>query len=211
MLKSFFQQYWRYVLVGALAYLLLPWAKFPQWQFAALWQSDEQVKESLKPLLKFYKKYGDEAFPALHAQLELNKLRDYERQLIADNAEFADQVRDDKWATASEFVIAHVATDVSKNQLRIYDTECRNNLCQIEIAAPKGLDKELSRLILQFAGTLKAGDLEFNQLIEDGDRIILEVKAGKRLKYNFFDEWLLKPAAREQWLAEVGAWLKKQK
>jgi hypothetical protein len=211
MLMALFRQYWRFIVLGSACYLVIPWAKAPEWQLTALWQSEQEVADAFKPLLKFYKKHGDEVLPALQAQLELNKLRDYERELIAENAEFSDQSRDEQWATASEFVIAHVATDVSKNELRIYDAECRNNLCQIEIAAPKGLTKELSQLILTFASTLKAGDLEFNQLLEEGDRIVLEVKAGKRLKYNFIDEWLLKPNAREEWLAEVGAWLKKQK
>ncbi len=211
MVKDFIRQYWRYLLLGSACYVVIPWAKAPAWQIEALWQDEQQVKDAWQPLLKFYKKYGDDALPALQAQLELNKLRDYERGLITDNAQFADQSRDDKWATASEFVIAHVATNVSKNSLRIYDSECRNNLCQIEIAAPHGLTKALSQLILQFASTLKAGDLEFNQLIEEDDRIILEVKSGKRLQYNFIDEWLLAPAQKEQWLTEVGIWLKKQK
>ncbi len=211
MLPAVLRQYWRYLLVGALCYLFWPWAKAPTWQLDALLQSEQEIQTDFAPLLRFYKKFGDAALPALAAQTELNKLRDFERELIAANADFYAQARDDKWATASEFVIAHVATDVSKNQLRIFDTECRNNLCRIEIAAPQGLTKDLSALILQFAGTLKAGDLEFNQLIEDGDRIVLEVKAGKRLKYNFIDQWLLTPKAREQWLAEVGEWLKKQK
>ena len=211
MLKAFICQYWRYLVLGSTCYLVIPWAKAPSWQLTALWQSEQETADAFKPLLKFYKKYGDAVLPALHAQLELNKLRDYERKLIAENAQFSDQARDDKWATASEFVIGHVATDVSKNELRIYDSECRNDLCQIEIAAPNGLTKELSQLVLKFASTLKAGDLEFHQLHEENDRIILEVKAGKRLKYNFIDEWRLTPAAREQWLAEVGEWLKKQK
>lgn len=211
MLRDFIRQYWRYLVLGSACYLVIPWAKAPEWQITALWQSEQQTNDAFKPLLKFYSTYGDSAFAALQAQLELNKLRDYEHELIRQNKEFADQERDDKWATASEFVIAHVATSVSQNKLRIYDAECRNNLCQIEIAAPNGLDKQLSQLILQFASTLKAGDLEFNQLIEENDRILLEVKSGKRLKYGYFDELRLAPAAREQWLAEVGAWLKKQK
>jgi hypothetical protein len=197
----------RALAAGVCLYLLWPFAHAPQWQWQSLWQSEAETATALAPLLSFYSKYGEQALPALQAQLELNKLRDLELSLIADNAEFSDQSRDDNWAEATEFMIAHVAQNVSANELRIYDSECRNNLCRIELAAPKGLDAEFRALVLKYAATLKAGDLEFHDLQEGKDRIMLELKSDKRLQYGFFAERALKPAEREQWLAEVKAWL----
>lgn len=197
----------RALAAGACLYLLWPFAHAPQWQWQALWQSEAETATMLAPLLSFYSKFGDSMLPALNAQLELNKLRDLELALIADNAEFSAQSRDDHWADATEFMIAHVAQDVGANSLRIYDSECRNNLCRIELAAPNGLTTEFRALVLKFAATLKAGDLEFHDLQEGKDRIMLELKSDKRLQYGYFEERALKPAAREQWLAEVKAWL----
>ena len=197
----------RALAAGVCLYLLWPFAHAPQWQWQSLWQSEAETATALAPLLSFYSKYGEQALPALQAQLELNKLRDLELSLIADNAEFSDQSRDDNWAEATEFMIAHVAQNVSANELRIYDSECRNNLCRIELAAPKGLDAEFRALVLKYAATLKAGDLEFHDLQEGKDRIMLELKSDKRLQYGFFAERALKPTEREQWLAEVKAWL----
>lgn len=199
--------HYRALAAGVCAYLLWPFAHAPQWQWQALWQSEAETAAALAPLLSFYTKYGEPALPALNAQLELNKLRDLELSLIAANADFADQDRDDTWAEATEFMIAHVAQNVGANELRIYDSECRNNLCRIELAAPKGLNPEFRALVLKYAATLKAGDLEFHDLKEGKDRIMLELKSDKRLNYGYFDERALKPAAREQWLAEVKAWL----
>jgi hypothetical protein len=200
----------RALAAGVCLYLLWPFAHAPQWQWQSLWQSEAETATALAPLLSFYTKYGEPVLPALTAQLELNKLRDAELALMAQNAEFSDQARDDNWAEATEFMIAHVAQNVGANQLRIYDSECRNNLCRIELAAPQGLTKEFRALVLKFAGTLKAGDLEFNDLQEGNDRLMLEMKSDKRLKYGFFAERALKPAAREQWLAEVKTWLGSQ-
>ncbi|MFC0048072.1 hypothetical protein [Rheinheimera tilapiae] len=192
---------------GICLYLLWPVAHAPEWQWQSLWQSEAETATALAPLLSFYTKYGEQALPALQAQLELNKLRDMELALIADNAEFSAQSRDDSWAEATEFMIAHVAQTVGANELRIYDSECRNNLCRIELAAPKGLNPDFRALVLKYAATLKAGDLEFHDLKESKDRIMLELKSDKRLQYGFFAERALKPAEREQWLAEVKAWL----
>lgn len=198
---------YRALAAGVCAYLLWPFAHAPQWQWQALWQSETETATALAPLMSFYTKYGEAALPALNAQLELNKLRDLELSLIADNAEFSDQSRDENWAEATEFMIAHVAQNVGANELRIYDSECRNNLCRIELAAPNGLNPEFRALVLKYAATLKAGDLEFHDLKEGKDRIMLELKSDKRLQYGYFQERALKPAAREQWLAEVKAWL----
>ncbi len=199
--------HYRALAAGVCAYLLWPFAHAPKWQWQALWQSEAETAAALAPLMSFYTKYSEPALPALNAQLELNKLRDLELSLIADNAEFSDQSRDENWAEATEFMIAHVAQNVGANELRIYDSECRNNLCRIELAAPKGLNPEFRALVLKYAATLKAGDLEFHDLQEGKDRILLELKSDKRLQYSYFEERALKPAVREQWLAEVKAWL----
>lgn len=197
----------RALAAGVCTYLLWPFAHAPHWQWQALWQSEAETAAALAPLMSFYTKYSELALPALNAQLELNKLRDLELSLIAANADFADQDRDDNWAEATEFMIAHVAQNVGANELRIYDSECRNNLCRIELAAPQGLNPQFRALVLKYAATLKAGDLEFHDLKEGKDRIMLELKSDKRLQYGYFEERALKPAAREQWLAEVKAWL----
>lgn len=199
--------HFRAAAAGVCLYLLWPFAHAPQWQWQALWQSEAETATALAPLLSFYAKYGEQALPALQAQLELNKLRDLELSLIADNATFSAQSRDDNWAEATEFMIAHVAQSVSANELRIYSSECRNNLCRIEIAAPQGLTAEFRALVLKYAATLKAGDLEFHDLKEGKDRLMLELKSDKRLQYGYFAERALQPAAREQWLAEVKTWL----
>ena len=106
---------------GICLYLLWPVGHAPEWQWQSLWQSEAETATALAPLLSFYTKYGEQALPALQAQLELNKLRDMELALIADNAEFSAQSRDDSWAEATEFMIAHVAQTVGANELRIYD------------------------------------------------------------------------------------------
>ena len=133
--------------------------------------------------------------------------RQFTQQLIADNATFSSQARDDKWAEATEFMIAHLAQSVTDNQLRILDSECRNNLCRIELYAPKGLTPEFQALVLKYASTLKRGDLEFQDLVPGKDRIMLELKSDKKLKYGYWASRRLEPAEKAQWQQDVRAWL----
>ena len=121
---------WRLAAVGAALYLLLPLSVTPYWQLQLLTSQAAETEPPLKSLLEFYQQHGAEVLPAIQAQLELDKLRRLEQQLIADNATFSSQARDDKWAEATEFMIAHLAQNVTDNQLRILDSECRNNLCR---------------------------------------------------------------------------------
>ncbi len=192
---------------GVLLYLWLPLYSAPDWlqQLDAL--SKEQQQQQLKAVLGFYQKYGDAALPALNAQLELDKLRRYELELIEENKDFSDQDRDELWAEATEFMIAHLTQNVVNNQLRLLDTECRNNLCRMVLEAPKGLTKEYQALVLKLAASLKTGDLEFAQLIEGHKRITLELKSDKRLKYGYFAQKKLNPAEKAQWQAEIKTWL----
>lgn len=203
--------HWRAFLAGACVYLLYPFAHAPAWLWQSLGQTEAESAAALAPVLSFHSKYGDSALPALNAQLELNKLRDYEQRLIAENADFADQDRDENWAEATEFMIAHVTQNVSANTLRIYHSECRNNLCRIEIAAPDGLTAEFRAQVLKLAATLKTGDLEFHDLKEGNDRLMLELKSDKRLKYGYFAERKLQPAELEIWREQVKTWLQEQK
>lgn len=201
---------WRLALLGAAIYLLLPLSVTPIWQLQLVTAKDAATEASLKPLLKFYQQHGEAVLPALQAQLELDKLRRLEQQLIAENATFSSQSRDEKWAEATEFMIAHLAQNVTDNQLRILDSECRNNLCRIEIYAPKGLTPQFQALVLKYASTLKRGDLEFHDLVSGKDRILLELKSDKKLKYGFWASRQLAPPEKAQWQQDVRAWLQPQ-
>jgi|GEM_PF-1643465 len=198
---------WRLGLLGAALYLLLPLSVTPYWQLQLLSEKSAATEPTLKSLLAFYQKHGEAVLPALQAQLELDKLRRLEQQLIADNATFSSQARDDKWAEATEFMIAHLAQNVTDNQLRILDSECRNNLCRIELYAPKGLTPQFQALVLKYASTLKRGDLEFHDLVPGKDRIMLELKSDKKLQYGFWASRQLEPAEKAQWREEIRAWL----
>lgn len=198
---------WRLAALGAAFYLLMPLSVTPTWQLQLLTAKPAETEAPLKPLLAFYQKHGEAVLPALQAQLELDKLRRLEQQLIADNATFSSQARDDKWAEATEFMIAHLAQNVTDNQLRILDSECRNNLCRIELYAPKGLTSQFQAMVLKYAATLKRGDLEFHDLVPGKDRIMLELKSDKKLKYGFWASRQLEPAEKVQWREDVRAWL----
>jgi hypothetical protein len=194
-------------LCGVLLYLWLPLFKAPDWLVQLNSLSSEEQQQQLKTLNRFYKKYGEAALPALNAQLELDKLRRFEQQLIDDNKNFDDQDRDALWAEATEFMIAHLTQNVANNQLRLLDSECRNNLCRMVLEAPQGLTPEYRALVLKLAGSLKTGDLEFQQLTEGNKRITLELKSDKRLKYGYFASKKLNPPQKAQWQAEIKTWL----
>jgi hypothetical protein len=198
---------WRLAALGAALYLLLPLSVTPYWQLQLLTNQPTDTEAPLQSVLAFYQKHGEAVLPALQAQLELDKLRRMEQQLIADNTTFSSQARDDQWAEATEFMIAHLAQSVTDNQLRILDSECRNNLCRIELYAPKGLTPQFQAQVLKYASTLKRGDLEFQDLVPGKDRIMLELKSDKKLKYGFWTTRQLEPAAKAQWQQDVRAWL----
>jgi hypothetical protein len=198
---------WRLAALGAALYLLLPLSVTPYWQLQLLTAQPGETEQPLKSVLAFYQKHGDAVLPVLDAQLELDKLSRFEQQLIAANSTFSSQARDDKWAEATEFMIAHLAQSVTDNQLRILDSECRNNLCRIELYAPKGLTPEFQALVLKYASTLKRGDLEFQDLVPGKDRILLELKSDKKLKYGYWASRKLEPAAKAQWQQQVRTWL----
>lgn len=195
------------ILVGVLLYLWLPLFSAPDWLVQLNGLSSEAQQQELKTLNRFYKKYGEAALPALNAQLELDKLRRLEQKLIDDNKNFDDQDRDELWAEATEFMIAHLTQNVANNQLRLLDSECRNNLCRMVLEAPKGLTPEYRAVVLKLAASLKTGDLEFQQLTEGNKRITLELKSDKRLKYGYFAQKKLNPPQKAQWQAEIKTWL----
>lgn len=198
---------WRLFLLGAACYLLNPLWQTPYWQLQLLSKSPAETSLELTSVLDFYQQHGDAALPALQAQLQLDKLRQQELQLMAENATFSSQSRDEKWAEATEFMIAHLAQSVTGNELRILDSECRNNLCQIELHAPKGLTPEFQAMVLKYASTLKAGDLEFQNLVPGQDRILLELKSDKKLKHGFWTTRRLEPVEKALWQQQVRTWL----
>ncbi len=198
---------WRLAALGAASYLLLPLWVTPIWQLELLTASPAATQPPLQSLLAFYQQHGNAVLPALQAQLELDKLSRLEQQLLLENATFSAQTRDEKWAEATEFMIAYLAQNVTENQLRILDAECRNNLCQIELYAPKGLTPEFQALVLKYASTLKRGDLEFHNLVPGNNRIMLELKSDKKLKFGFWITRQLEPAAKSIWQQQIKSWL----
>lgn len=202
---------YRAAVAGALAYLLWPWANPASWQYQQLWLDETQTAPAVKALTRYYQKFGDEALPVLNAQLELNRSRAIEDRLSAKYVQFSDQSRDDGWAEATEFVIKYVVENTLKNKITLLDSECRNTKCRIEVATPEGLTKALNRQITLLAGTLKANELEFSNLIERKGSVIIEFKSDKRMKFGFFEERQARPAARKEWTETVNTWLNQQK
>lgn len=202
---------YRAAVAGALAYLLWPWANPASWQYQQLWLDEAQTAPAVKALTRFHKKYGDDAMPVLNAQLELNHSRAIEDRLTAKYAQFSDQSRDDGWAEATEFVIQYVVENTLKNKITLLDSECRNTMCRIEVATPEGLTKALNKQITVLAGTLKANELEFNNLIERKKSVLIEFKSDKRMKFGFIEERIARPAARKEWTDTVNTWLNQQK
>lgn len=202
---------YRAAVAGALAYLLWPWANPPLWQYQQLWQDHAASAPAVNTLASFYKKYGDEAMPVLNAQLLLNQSRATEDRLTAKYAQFSDQSRDDGWAEATEFVINYVVENTLKNKITLLDSECRNTMCRIEVATPEGLNKALNKHIAVLAGTLKANELEFHNLVERKSSVVIEFKSDKRMKFGFIEERIARPAERKEWTETVNTWLNQQK
>lgn len=199
--------HWRALLAGALCYLLLPLMPLPAWQLP--WQQEDPAStdKMANNIRQFHQQYGEAGWPALRAQLALNRLAAYQAMLSAEQSTFASQRRDSRWAEATEFVIDHVSQDVSQHQLQLLAVECRNNLCQLSLAAPEGLTTAFQQKVLQLAGTLKTAGLEYHQLQQQRQRLILELKSDKPLQFSWWQQWRLQPAAKAHWQADIKHWL----
>ena len=200
---------WRLLLLGMAFYLLFPLFALPKWQLE-YWQDAPNTSLSLQPVLNFYQQHGPAMMPALAAQLELDKLQRYEQQLSAAQADFSDQLRDHGWAGATEFLLTHLAANLEQ-PLLLHKSECRNNLCQLRVDAPNGLNPAFQRQILTFASTLKTANLEFKQLVPGQGTILLEFQSDKKLRFRFWQEWQLRSAVPTPWQQEIQFWLQQSK
>ena len=69
----------------------------------------------------------------------------------------------------------------------------------------------IASVITTLAGTLKANELEFNNLFERKKSVVLEFKSDKRMKFGFIEERMARPAERKEWTDTVNTWLNQQK
>lgn len=199
--------HWRAALAGVLLYWLCPLAPLPAWQWPSVPAEAAQQAAQVEKISQFQQQYGEAGWPALRAQLALNRLAAYEAQLSAEQITFASQRRDSGWAEATEFIIDHVSKDVSNNQLQLQRLECRNNLCQLAIAAPQGLTPAFQAQILKLAGALKTAGLEYHALKQQRQQLVLELKSDKALQFSWWQRWRLNPSAKADWQSEIKAWL----
>lgn len=212
----------RATLAGMLCYLLLPLYSIPQWQWQQSITSEIQptttavsseqsaqrtdlASAALAKIAAFHQQYGDAGWPALRAQLALNRLSAYEAELRARQQDFHNQLRDDRWAEATEYIIRHVSQ--SDQALALQSCECRNNLCALEFAAPAGLTPTLQRQVLQLASALKTAGLEYHQVKLQATTLRLELRSDKALVFYFWQRWQLEPAAKAQWQGDIREWL----
>lgn len=199
--------HWRAALAGVLIYWLCPLAPLPAWQWP--WASAEASQQAVQveKISQFQQQYGEAGWPALRAQLALNRLAAYEAELTAAQITFASQRRDSGWAEATEFIIDHVSKDISNNQLQLQRLECRNNLCQLAIAAPQGLTPAFQAQILKLAGASKTAGLEYHALKQQRQQLVLELKSDKTLQFSWWQRWRLNPADKALWIHEIKTWL----
>jgi len=213
------QQPWplplRALFIGMLLYLLLPIYGLPTWQWQGNDVPDAELSRQLNKITDFHQQYGDSGWPALRAQLQLNRLAAYEAELTARQSSFATQLRDDNWAEATEFIIQHVSQNIKAGDqvggkaggLALQRCECRNNLCALAFTAPEGLTPALQAQVLQLASALKTAGLEYHQLKQQRQTLHLELKSDKTLVFYFWQRWQLAPRAKAQWQQQIRDWL----
>lgn len=186
---------------AVLAYQAKPWLAF-----ALL---PEPITQSqLKQVNDFETKHP-EAAQILHAYLGIRALMAEEQKLLAQHAAWDDQDRDEGWAEATEYLLAHLAVTTTNNELRILDSECRNTLCRVKLMAPTPLTKEFTARILDYAKVLKAGELEYDDLETLPGAVLLKLKANKRYKFDEATTADLWPEERQQWEQELKTWYTK--
>lgn len=183
------------------AYQVKPWLAF-----ALL--PEPMTQSQLKQANDFEAKHP-EAAQVIHAYLGIRALMAEEDLLLEQHAAWDDQDRDEGWADATEYLLAHLAVTTTNNELRILDSECRNTLCQVKLMAPTPLTKEFTAKILNYAKVLKAGELEYEDLESIPGAVLLKLKANKRYKFDEATTEKLWPKQRKQWEQELKTWYTK--
>lgn len=188
-------------LAAVFAYQLKPWLAF-----ALL---PEPMTQSQLKQAKDFEAQNPEAAQVIHAYLGIRSLMAEENTLLEKHAAWDDQDRDEGWAEATEYLLAHLAVTTTNNELRILDSECRNTLCQVKLMAPTPLTKEFTAKILDYAKVLKAGELEYDDLESLPGAVLLKLKANKRYKFDAATTADLWPEERKQWEQELKTWYTK--
>lgn len=183
------------------AYQAKPWLAF-----ALL--PEPMTQSQLKQANDFEAK-NPEAAQLIHAYLGIRALMSEENALLEQHAQWNAQDRDEGWADATEYLLAHLAVTTTNNELRILDSECRNTLCQVKLMAPTPLTKEFTAKILDYAKVLKAGELEYDDLESLPGAVLLKLKANKRYKFDDATTKDLWPEERKQWEQELKTWYTK--
>lgn len=196
---------WMLCLLLALAavftYQAKPWLAF-------MLLPEPMTQSQLKQVNDFESE-NPEATQVLHAYLGIRALMAEEKLLLEQHAAWDDQDRDEGWAEATEYLLAHLAVTTTNNELRILDSECRNTLCQVKLMAPTPLTKEFTVKILDYAKVLKAGELEYDDLESLPGAVLLKLKANKRYKFDEATSAQLWPQERKQWEQELKTWYTK--
>lgn len=188
-------------LAAVFAYQAKPWLAF-----ALL---PEPMTQSQLKQAKDFEAQNPEAAQVIHAYLGIRSLMAEENTLLEKHAAWDDQDRDEGWAEATEYLLAHLAVTTTNNELRILDSECRNTLCQVKLMAPTPLTKEFTAKILDYAKVLKAGELEYDDLKSLPGAVLLKLKANKRYKFDDATTADLWPEQRKQWEQELKTWYTK--
>lgn len=183
------------------AYQAKPWLAF-------MLLPEPMTQSQLKQANDFEKKYP-KAVTVIHAYLGIRALMAEEKVLLEQHAEWDSQDRDDGWAEATEYLLAHLAVTTTNNELRILASECRNTLCQVKLMAPTPLTKEFTAKILDYAKVLKAGELEYAELETLPGAVLLKLKANKKYKFDDATNADLWPDERKQWEQELKTWYTK--
>lgn len=188
-------------LAAVFAYQAKPWLAF-------MLLPEPMTQSQLKQVNDFESE-NPEATQVLHAYLGIRALMAEETLLLEQHAAWDDQDRDEGWAEATEYLLAHLAVTTTNNELRILDSECRNTLCQVKLMAPTPLTKEFTVKILDYAKVLKAGELEYEDLESLPGAVLLKLKANKRYKFDEATSAQLWPQERKQWEQELKTWYTK--
>ncbi|WP_337840449.1 hypothetical protein [Rheinheimera sp.] len=189
------------VLLGVVLYQAKPWLSY--------WLLPEPMTSSQLRQVQGFEQANPEAAVVLDAFLNLRTLVREEKALRERFAPWERQERDEGWAEATEYLLAHLAVSTSNNELRILDSECRNTLCQVRLMAPVPMGNDFTARILQFAKVLKAAELEYQDMETEPGAVLLYLKANKDYKFSGAIAAKLQPDERAVWEQEVLAWYKK--
>ncbi|MFC4654694.1 MULTISPECIES: hypothetical protein [Rheinheimera] len=188
------------VVLGVMLYQAKPWLSF--------WLLPEPMTSSQLSQAQRFEKANPQAAVVLDAFINLRALVRQEKELRERFAPWERQERDEGWAEATEYLLAHLAVSTSNNELRILASECRNTLCQVRLMAPVPMGNEFTAKILQFAKVLKAAELEYQDMETEPGAVLLHLKANKDYKFAGAVAASLQPAERAVWEQEVLQWYK---